>query len=108
MNSHAELKSYVRNILLSIKTTSLSLMSWRNIHFQVKPQDNIPLRYVWLLLQKVKAKVVGARVITYNLQRKNEDEIDITLMTIYDKSEISNVSNAYLRSLISQLERDKK
>lgn len=37
MNSHAELKFYVRNILLSIKTTSLSLMSWRNIHFQVKP-----------------------------------------------------------------------
>lgn len=60
------------------------------------------------IASKGKGKSGGARVITYNLQRKKEDEIDITLMTIYDKSEISNVSDAYLRSLIEQLEKNKK
>ena len=59
------------------------------------------------IASKGKGKSGGARAITYNLQRKKEDEIDITLMTIYDKSEISNVSDAYLRSLIEQLEKSK-
>ena len=57
------------------------------------------------IASKGKGKSGGARVITYNLQKKDEDEIDITLMTIYDKSEIANVSNAYLRSLVGQLEK---
>ena len=44
------------------------------------------------------------RVITYNLQQPSEDEIIITLMTIYDKSDITNVSDAYLRSLVQEIE----
>jgi len=44
------------------------------------------------------------RVITYNLQQPSEDEIIITLMTIYDKSDIDNVSDAYLRSLVQEIE----
>ena len=31
-----------------------------------------------------------------------------TLMTIYDKSDIENVSDAYLRSLVQQIESPKK
>ena len=42
-------------------------------------------------------------VLTYNLQQR-EDEILITLMTIYDKSDIDNVSDAYIRSLVQQKE----
>ena len=57
------------------------------------------------IASKGKGKSGGARVITYNLQKQSEDEILITLMTIYDKSEIENVSNAYLRSLIDEIER---
>lgn len=60
------------------------------------------------ITSKGKGKSGGARVITYNLLKKNEDEIDITLMTIYDKSEISNVSDTYLRSLIKQLAQPNK
>ena len=52
---------------------------------------------------KGKGKSGGARVITYNLRQESADEIVVTLMTIYDKGEISNVSDAYLRSLISQI-----
>ena len=53
---------------------------------------------------KGKGKSGGARVITYNLQKQSEDEVLITLMTIYDKSEIDSVSDAYLRSLIAKVE----
>ena len=49
----------------------------------------------------------GARVLTYNVQKLNEEEVLVTLMTIYDKSEISNVSDAYMRSLVQQVEKQK-
>lgn len=54
---------------------------------------------------KGKGKSGGARVITYNLQKASEDEIVITLMTIYDKSDICNVSTAYIKSLVQLLEK---
>ena len=58
------------------------------------------------IASKGKGKSGGARVITYNLQQTG-DEITITLMAIYDKSEISNVSDAYLRSLVKEIEQEK-
>lgn len=57
------------------------------------------------ITSKGKGKSGGARVITYNIQQQSEDEVVITLMTIYDKSEIDNVSDAYLRSLVQQIEK---
>ncbi len=59
------------------------------------------------IASKGKGKSGGARVITYNLQQQDTDEILITLMTIYDKSEIDNVSDSYLRSLVLQLDHNK-
>lgn len=56
------------------------------------------------IASKGKGKSGGARVITYNLQQQSENEVIITLMTIYDKSDISNVSDAYLRSLVQKVE----
>ena len=47
-------------------------------------------------------------IITYNLRQQSDDEIIITLMCIYDKSEIENVSDAYLRSLVQQIENSKQ
>jgi mRNA-degrading endonuclease RelE of RelBE toxin-antitoxin system len=61
-------------------------------------------KYRMAITSKGKGKSGGARVITYNLQQQSKDEILITLMTIYDKSEIDNVSDAYLRSLINEIE----
>ena len=60
------------------------------------------------IASKGKGKSGGARVITYNVQEKNDDEVLITLMTIYDKSDLENVSDAYLRSLVQQIESPKK
>ena len=56
------------------------------------------------IASKGKGKSGGARVITYNLQQVNDEEVLITLMSIYDKSDMENVSDAYLRSLVQQME----
>ena len=57
------------------------------------------------IASKGKGKSGGARVLTYNLQQQSEDEVLITLMTIYDKSDIENVSDAYIRRLVQQIEK---
>lgn len=59
------------------------------------------------IASKGKGKSGGARVITYNVQQHSKEEILVTLMSIYDKGEISNVSDSYLRSLVQRIE-DKK
>ena len=61
-------------------------------------------KYRMSIASKGKGKSGGARVITYNVQEQQEDEIVVTLMTIYDKNEISNISDTYLRSLVQQIE----
>lgn len=55
------------------------------------------------IASKGRGKSGGARVITYNVQQTEKD-VTITLMSIYDKSEISNVSDAYLRQLVNEIE----
>ena len=60
------------------------------------------------IASKGKGKSGGARVITYNVQQQTTNEILITLMSIYDKSEIDNVSDAYLRQLVSEVESIRK
>ncbi len=50
---------------------------------------------------KGKGKSGGARVITFNIVKHEDETIEITLLTIYDKDEISNVTNQYIKWLIS-------
>ena len=59
------------------------------------------------IASKGKGKSGGARVITYNVQEHSPEEVIVTLMSIYDKGEISNVSDSYLRSLVQQIEKTK-
>ena len=43
-------------------------------------------------------------MITYNLQvDEQNNEVRVTLMTVYDKQEISNISDAYLRYLVDEV-----
>lgn len=60
-------------------------------------------KYRMSITSKGKGKSGGARVITYNV-KQTEDDVTITLMSIYDKNEIRNVSDAYLRQLIKEIE----
>lgn len=48
---------------------------------------------------KGKGRSGGARVITYNIDEKAEVP-HIDFLTIYDKSEIDNVSDSYIQSLL--------
>ena len=53
------------------------------------------------ITSKGKGKSGGARVITLNVTQLEDDTIEITLLTIYDKSEISNVTDKYIKWLVS-------
>ena len=50
---------------------------------------------------KGKGKSGGARVITYNLEQDG-DTIIIDLLTIYDKGEISNISDNFIKYLLDK------
>jgi len=52
-----------------------------------------------MIKSKGKGKSGGARVITYNVQ-ETKDEVVVTLLTIYDKSEMENISDSFIQSLI--------
>lgn len=54
---------------------------------------------------KGKGKSGGARVLTYSVNKESDDEIKVTLLSIYDKSKISNVSDDYLSSLIKEMKK---
>ena len=49
---------------------------------------------------KGKGKSGGARVLTLNVLVSSDT--DVTLLTIYDKNEIDNVSDEYIRWLVSE------
>ena len=90
--------------------------------FQKELQEN-PLQGVDLgsgvrkirmtIASKGKGKSGGARVLTLNVLvgdiggrtepdfTQGDEEIDVTLLTIYDKNEIDNVSDEYIKWLVS-------
>ena len=52
------------------------------------------------IASKHKGKSGGARVLTLNVLVSNTD--NITLLTIYDKGEIENVTDGYIKWLLEQ------
>lgn len=54
------------------------------------------------IASKGKGKSRGARILTLNLLLDTES-MEITLLTIYDKGEISNVKDDFIKYLISNL-----
>ena len=78
-----------------------------SLDLRVNPQQGVPLgarlyKVRMAIAAKGKGKSGGARVITYRLLATQE-HIEITLLTIYDKNEIDNLSDDYLRSLVKDL-----
>lgn len=57
------------------------------------------------IASKGKGKSGGARVLTLNvlLDESTDKDLHITFLTIYDKSEISNVSESYIEELVSSI-----
>lgn len=52
---------------------------------------------------KSSGKSGGGRVITYAVKVAEPDSYEVTLLTIYDKSEISSVTDAYTKVLVQQV-----
>ena len=50
-----------------------------------------------------KGKSGGVRVLTYTVQNVNPEKIVITLLSIFDKSDIENVSDGYIKSLVKEV-----
>ena len=76
---------------------------------EINPQQGVALgahlyKVRMAIASKSKGKSAGARVITYRILVKQEC-IEITLLTIYDKNEIENVSDEYLQSLVEEMSR---
>lgn len=55
------------------------------------------------IASKGNGKSGGARVITYAVTALTPDEYRVTLLTIYDKSEMESVRDTYIQSLISEV-----
>ena len=68
--------------------------------FQGNDMGNGVRKVRMTITSKGKGKSGGARV-TLNVTQLEDDTIEITLLTIYDKSEISNVTDKYIKWLIS-------
>ena len=78
-----------------------------SLDLRANPQQGVPLgarlyKVRMAIAATGKGKSGGARVITYRLLATQE-HIEITLLTIYDKNEIDNLSDDYLRSLVKDL-----
>lgn len=57
------------------------------------------------IASKTKGKSGGARVLTYNVKKVNPEKYIIVLMSIYDKSEMENVSDNYLKDILREAKR---
>ena len=52
---------------------------------------------------KGKGKSGGVRVLTYNVKEIAPNLIKVTLLSIFDKGEMENVSDAYIKSLVKEV-----
>lgn len=75
---------------------------------QVDPLQGVDLgngvrKIRFAIKSKAKGKSGGARAITYNVEEAADETFLVTLLTIYDKSEIENVSDGYIRQLVATI-----
>lgn len=54
------------------------------------------------IASKGKGKSGGMRVITFSINKIDDDNIEVTLLYLYDKSEMGNVSNKFIAYLLNK------
>ena len=54
------------------------------------------------ILSKGKGKSGGARVLTYNVNKIAPDRVSVTFLSVFDKGDIENVVDAYIKSLVKE------
>ena len=76
-----------------------------NSGFEGKP---VPRHFAWAGVYKIrmaiaskgKGKSGGARVLAYNVKLVSSERVVVTLMSVFDKGEMENVSDANLKEII--------
>ena len=58
------------------------------------------------IVAKGKGKSGGVRVLTYNVKKTAPNMIIVTLLSIFDKGEMENVSDAYIKSLVKEVKKN--
>lgn len=53
---------------------------------------------------KGKGKSGGARAITFIVRQSEETTFKVVLLTLYDKNELANVSDAFIKQLVSTMD----
>ena len=108
---------YILNMALSLRD---SLNVWLKKYHSLKTDYNAWLDEIYknplvgddlgggvrkirmAIADKGKGKSGGARILTLNV-KVSEDGMNVTLLTIYDKGEISNVKDEFIEFLIKNL-----
>ena len=54
------------------------------------------------ITSKGKGKSGGTRVLTYNVTKMAFGKVVVTLLSIFDKGEMENVSDSYIKSLVKE------
>lgn len=60
------------------------------------------------IVSKGKGKSGGARVLTYNVNKIEPNRVSITLLSIFDKGETENVTDAYIKSIVKEVKYESK
>ena len=86
----------------SFKNDYLALLK----HIEESPFDGVSLggnvyKLRMAIASKGKGKSGGARVLTYVVNRISQEITEVTLLSIFDKNEMENVTDSYIKSLIS-------
>ncbi|MCR5151638.1 MAG: addiction module toxin RelE [Prevotella sp.] len=76
----------------------------KNNPYGGEPLGHHTYKHRMAIFSKGKGNSGGSRVLTYNVEHLSEDKVIVTLLTIYDKNEISNVSDSYIKSLVKEME----
>lgn len=58
------------------------------------------------IVVKGKGKSGGVRVLTYNVKKAFPNIVVVTLLSIFDKGEMENVSDAYIKSLVKEVRKN--
>lgn len=106
---------YHRQFLKDLKRLAKKYKSLRNdyAHFLKELEANPTMgtdlgngtRKVRLAIaSKGKGKSGGGRIITYSIHKTEDANLRIVLLTLYDKSETANVSDAFIEHLVSTVE----
>ena len=96
-----QMKRYAKKYRSLASDYAEFLNGLRNDPFQGVDLGNGIRKVRLAVVSKGKGKSSGMRVITFSLEKIDDEVINITLLYIYDKNEMANVSDDFIRYLLA-------